>query len=105
MVVLGTDNVWVGGWLNGVAQVSRWNGATWSAAEELGGGQACDLRSLGGAEIAAVVNGALWRRTGGEWQEWLPHPTGAFVGLEADAAGGLWLAGSEGAVLHRAPPP
>jgi hypothetical protein len=105
VVVLGTDNVWVGGWLDGVAQVSRWNGATWSAAEELGGGRACDLRWLGGGEIAAVVDGALWHRTGGTWEQWLAHPTGSFVGLEADAAGGLWLAGSEGAVLHRPPPP
>ena len=101
ILVLAPDNVWVGGstGFNAPAALSHWNGSAWQT-EALGYGEACDLMK---AEVGllAVVGGELWHREAGSWARWLTNPLGLFGGLETDDAGGLWIAGSAGAILHR----
>lgn len=102
VLVLGPDNVWVGGsaGFSGRAVLAHWNGSAW-ASEEVGYGEACDLVKPADGGLLAVVGGELWRRQAGTWSRWIANPVGTFNGLAVDGENGLWLAGSGGAVLHR----
>ena len=102
ILVLGPDNVWVGGSAGFAAPavVSHWNGSQWQT-EEVGYGEACDLRKPAESGLLAVIGGELWQRSAGSWERWVANPLGSFNGLEVDDRGGLWLAGSAGAILHR----
>ena len=102
VMMVGPDDVWVAGARDDTALVARWYNGGWTTAE-LGEGRACDLGRVDGTQVA-LAGGRLWRRAAGSWQLWLAHPAGDFTGLEVDAAGGLWLFGDGGALVHRAAP-
>ncbi len=102
VMMVGPDDVWVAGARDETALVARWFNGGWTTAE-LGEGRACNLAAVDGTQVA-LAGGRLWRRSGPNWAVWLAHPAGDFTGREVDAAGGLWLFGDGGALVHRAAP-
>ena len=102
------SDVWAAGYASASPDVNavlaHWNGSSWNTGQVAAAGYATSIRRIAGGTLVAVIGGDLWRRVSGTWTLWCRHPTGDFYTAETDPAGGRWISGSEGAIVHRAPP-